>query len=193
MPFCPNCKTEYVQGIARCNDCNVALVDTLPEQVPVMLDTCGNCSEPVTPDSDFCVHCGMLLSDESFHCESHPASDAISVCVICRRLMCSACARKIGGKMFCEGHKEVEVSEDWAVAFKSVDYYEANIVRGKLENAGLTVNPRNNTSIGFIADGFIEGAIGRVLLKYPVKVFVPLDQYLEAVEVVKEEYPSEGS
>jgi len=83
----------------------------------------------------------------------------------------------------------VEVSEDWAVAFKSVDYYEANIVRGKLESAGITVNPRNNTSIGFIADGFIDSAIGRSILRYPVKVFVPLDQYLDAVDILKEELP----
>ncbi len=95
--------------------------------------------------------------------------------------------------MLCEEHRKVEVSEDWAVAFQSVDYYEANIVRGKLESAGITVNPRNNASIGFIADGFIEGPIGRSILKYPVKVFVPLDQYLDAVKVVADEFPFEST
>ena len=31
MPFCPQCKTEYLQGIRVCPDCNVELVDMLPE------------------------------------------------------------------------------------------------------------------------------------------------------------------
>jgi hypothetical protein len=183
---------EYIEGTAMCSDCNLALVDHLPEEA-VEYDECVNCFEAVTTESDFCVHCGVLLSEEDFFCEKHPAAKAVAVCVICRRLMCEHCAKKKGVKMLCEEHTKVEISEDWAVAFQSVDYYEANIVRGKLESGGITVNPRNNASIGFIADGFIEGPIGRPILKYPVKVFVPLDQYLDAIEIVKEEFTSEGS
>lgn len=189
MPYCPNCQTEYVPGVTRCADCGVALVDHLPTSQAIEFDECGNCGERITPDSDFCIHCGVLLSDEEFRCETHTASRAVAVCIICRRLLCAECLKEKHGKMFCPEHKAVEVSEDWAVAFQSVDYYEANIVRGKLESAGIMVNPRNNTSIGFIADGFIESAIGRSILRYPVKVFVPLDQYLDAVNILKEELP----
>jgi hypothetical protein len=189
VPFCPNCRTEYVPGVTRCADCGVALVDHLPTLQAIEFDECGNCGERVTPDSDFCIHCGVLLSDEEFRCETHPGSSAVAVCIICRRLLCTECLTEKHGKMFCADHKGVEVSEDWAVAFQSVDYYEANIARGKLESAGITVNPRNNTSIGFIADGFIESAIGRSILRYPVKVFVPLDQYLDAAKILKEELP----
>lgn len=32
MPFCPSCKYEYRQGINRCPDCNVCLVDELPPE-----------------------------------------------------------------------------------------------------------------------------------------------------------------
>ena len=31
--WCPNCRAEYVEGIATCADCEVPLVETLPEDV----------------------------------------------------------------------------------------------------------------------------------------------------------------
>ncbi len=30
MPFCPKCRSEYIEGIVICHDCNVLLVDELP-------------------------------------------------------------------------------------------------------------------------------------------------------------------
>lgn len=30
MPFCPECRAEYIEGTERCPDCNVLLVDELP-------------------------------------------------------------------------------------------------------------------------------------------------------------------
>lgn len=29
--FCPNCRAEYIHGVTRCSDCDLALVDRLPE------------------------------------------------------------------------------------------------------------------------------------------------------------------
>lgn len=31
MPWCPKCKTEYIEGITKCADCNTPLVDTWEE------------------------------------------------------------------------------------------------------------------------------------------------------------------
>lgn len=31
MPFCPKCSYEYEQDVKKCPDCNVKLVDALPE------------------------------------------------------------------------------------------------------------------------------------------------------------------
>lgn len=37
MPWCPNCKTEYQEGIEICADCGAALVDELTEEVEMAL------------------------------------------------------------------------------------------------------------------------------------------------------------
>ena len=34
MPFCPNCKTEYRSGFTQCADCNVDLVESVPQPTP---------------------------------------------------------------------------------------------------------------------------------------------------------------
>lgn len=40
MPYCPSCKYEYVPGIKTCPDCNIDLVDVLPEEKKsVYIDT----------------------------------------------------------------------------------------------------------------------------------------------------------
>ncbi|MCE1188941.1 MAG: DUF2007 domain-containing protein [Ignavibacteria bacterium] len=31
MPYCPECKSEYIEGVTRCSDCEVDLVDVLNE------------------------------------------------------------------------------------------------------------------------------------------------------------------
>lgn len=37
--FCPNCRSEYLPGFTRCNDCDVALVDELvAEEQPEFVD-----------------------------------------------------------------------------------------------------------------------------------------------------------
>ena len=32
MPFCPKCKAEYEVGFAHCSDCQIPLMDQLPEE-----------------------------------------------------------------------------------------------------------------------------------------------------------------
>lgn len=35
MPYCPECRTEFRPGVATCSDCQVDLVDSLPDGPPV--------------------------------------------------------------------------------------------------------------------------------------------------------------
>jgi hypothetical protein len=34
MPFCPSCRCEYRLGFTRCTDCDLELVESLPEEKP---------------------------------------------------------------------------------------------------------------------------------------------------------------
>ena len=81
----------------------------------------------------------------------------------------------------------IEAVEGWTVVFSSTDFYESQIVRGKLESAGINTNALNTTNIGIMADGFMDNSLGRTIFKYPIKIFVPASQYLEALKIVNEE------
>lgn len=39
MPWCPKCKIEYVEGKTICNDCGTELVEELPEELAVFMET----------------------------------------------------------------------------------------------------------------------------------------------------------
>lgn len=34
MPFCPKCHSEYRPGFTRCTDCDLELIESLPEEKP---------------------------------------------------------------------------------------------------------------------------------------------------------------
>jgi hypothetical protein len=55
MPFCPKCKYEYRPDIKTCPDCDVALVDNLPEEA-----SAGE--PPVAFPDPVCVGSYMLLA-----------------------------------------------------------------------------------------------------------------------------------
>jgi hypothetical protein len=186
LPFCPECKAEYNPGVRRCSECQLDLVDILPVDAHVESAVCTNCYEDVPVENDFCSYCGTVMEDRNIQCLSHPDSSAVSVCIICHRPQCEECAEVKDGRMFCRDHKKIEVSGDSAVVFQSMDYFEAHIMQGKLESREMKTSLRNFHGIGFIVGGFMESAIGRTLLKYPVKIFVGIDQYREAMEIVND-------
>lgn len=189
MPYCPQCNTEFTDQAQLCADCEIPLVDNLPE--PEQMDVCDKCGAEIGIDSDFCPFCGTLYAEDHFSCTHHPISVASGVCIICHKLFCKDCLISKRGKYLCRDHESIEISEGWAVVFKTGDFILAEIVRGKLENSGIATNPRNVGNISVLADGFFDNALGRAIFKYPVKIFVPLHQYFEALEIVKSDFSSD--
>ena len=182
MKFCPSCRVEYTDDAIFCSDCNVLLFDTLP--IPTPLNQCDNCGGEVDLDSDYCPQCGTLYAEDQYSCTNHPTGVATGVCVVCQNLFCDECLTERNKRLYCNEHNDIEASEGWTVIFKSSDFYEAEIVRGKLQSAGMTTHSTNTTNIGVLADGFMDNTLGRIIFKYPIKVFVPADQYLTAQKIL---------
>lgn len=182
MQFCPYCKTEYTDEAMLCFECRIPLVETLPAPDPV--DVCDECGMEIGIDSDFCPFCGTLFAADQYSCTNHPIAVATGVCVVCQKLFCPECLTVKKKSCLCRDHASVQLSEGWALVHSTGDYIEAEIVRGKLENAGIPTNPRNVGNIATLADGFIDNTLGRTIFKYPVKIFVPQNRHDEAVDVI---------
>lgn len=148
---------------------------------------CTNCDGEVTPDSDFCPHCGVLFENAgTVVCERHPDRKAVSVCIICRVLVCEHCKASAGNRTFCSDHKGIEVQQDWANVFQSTDINDAELVKSLLEAAEFHIQVQNFNPIGFVWDGGGDSSLSRSALSKPAKIFVPIPEYLEALEAVNE-------
>ena len=149
------------------------------------LTKCHNCSEEVTEDSDFCPHCGVLFAEAGeVFCDEHLQESAIGVCIICRKVCCEDCGVKVAGRIFCQAHRKVKVQEDWAEVFRSTEVADAELVKSLLESTSHKVLCQNFNSIGFVWDGGGDSPISRSNINKPAKVFVPIPEYLQAMEVV---------
>ena len=184
MKFCPECKTEYTDEAIFCSDCNILVVTSLPKPDP--MNECDTCGGTVDLDSDYCPQCGSLFAEDQYSCTNHPTGVATGVCVVCQQLFCNECLNEKNKRNYCNDHVMIETVEGWTVVFSSTDFYESQIVRGKLESAGINTNALNTTNIGVMADGFMDNSLGRTIFKYPIKIFVPASQYLEAKECLSD-------
>jgi hypothetical protein len=148
---------------------------------------CWRCNQEVTSDSDFCPHCGTLFEQTGIlSCPNHPGERAVGVCIIDREPGCGSCLKPVTGKFLCTEHEEVEVRQDWAIAFESTDINEAELVKSVLASNGFTVHVQNFNSIGFVWDGGGDYSVSRSNIGKPAKIFVPIPEYLKAIEVIKE-------
>ncbi len=153
--------------------------------------TCPNCEGEVTLDSDFCPHCGVLFEEtKDVFCETHQQEMATGVCIICRRLVCPRCSSRRGGRTFCADHAKVEVSQDWAMVYKSTEINDAELVKSVLQSAQHKVLVQNFNSVGYAWDGGGDSPQSRSNLGRPAKVFVPIPEYEDALRVIGEWHDS---
>ena len=149
--------------------------------------TCENCERESTADSDFCPHCGFLFeTGEKVACDAHPLSDAIGVCIICQTPLCDVCGEMNEDRLFCSEHLDVVVVDEWAGVVTSTDVNDAELARAVLESAGFHVQVRDFGSIGFAWDGGGDSSLSRSQLGKPARVFVPVSEYLQARETLRE-------
>jgi hypothetical protein len=181
MPICPQCASEYDVGLTQCPNCGAAVPPIHEENLPVDYFHCVYCDGEVTQDSDFCPHCGNLFVEApELKCDTHSDREAAGLCIICRKALCDECLVRKRDRIFCSEHHEVEVMQDWANVFQSIDYLQASIVKGKLESAGIGCQVYNQMQMSTI--GFLEGGIARTQLKTPVKLFVPIPDFQKAYD-----------
>ena len=70
MPWCPNCRLEYVEGIKICPDCKTALVDSLKdaEEISHLEDELNDVSEyeaEYSESGNECSSCNKELNDQA--------------------------------------------------------------------------------------------------------------------------------
>ncbi|MGD0338383.1 MAG: DUF2007 domain-containing protein [Bacteroidota bacterium] len=132
MPNCPVCGNYYTEGDAKCRECGEEL-ERLEEQ------TCENCDGRVRAKDFFCSHCGVILEpgEGEIECEEHPKQDAVGVCVVCGKPVCSDCERKKGNTIFCKTTEHMKIHRQWSAVFTTKNEYEAEMIRTNLENAGF--------------------------------------------------------
>ena len=119
-------------------------------------------------------------------CDLHPGKTAFGVCIICRKLICEECGKKVRGRMVCADHSKIEVQQDWAKVFQSSDINESGLVKSFLESNGFKVLGQNFAPIGYVWDGGGDSALSRSAISKPAKVFVPIPEYIKALEALRE-------
>lgn len=153
---------------------------------------CSYCGEEITADSDFCPHCGVLFAEAGkVFCDLHLLEPCVGICIICHKLCCEACGAEVRGRFLCSAHRKVKVEQDWAEVFRSTEISDAELVKSILESAGQKVLVQNFNSIGFIWDGGGDSPISRSNINKPAKIFVPIPEYLDAIEEIVEWKSSE--
>jgi hypothetical protein len=141
---------------------------------------CDQCGGRVEPDSDFCVHCGIIFA-EQIHCRTHPQNEAEGVCLICRIPFCGECGTTVNAVFLCQEHSTLRIVEGGASVFNSTDLPLAQIASQVLTESGyhpffVTRTTVPVTNIGRLTRNTRVG---------PHMVIVPFDEFLAANEVLK--------
>src|SRR5688572_16313986 len=97
--------------------------------------TCPNCDETISEDTDDCPACGYFFADHN--CEKHPHREADGHCVICGKAVCDECNRPQAKHFVCEEHAEIPLMSGWAQVYSAGDDVDAELIRENLNADGI--------------------------------------------------------
>jgi len=135
MSYCQSCKCEYLESVSDCPGCGVKLTPGDPA-------FCPSCEEEILHEVITCPHCGILLGwkredEEEIQCQRHESERAVGRCIVCATSVCGDCARRRGGKVFCEEHHDLKVAFDWVAVHSASTQVEAHLMKGHLLAANI--------------------------------------------------------
>jgi hypothetical protein len=102
---------------------------------PTTTLTCGECSNLVQEDAEYCPNCGAMFKQE-FRCTHHPSKPADGICVICKKPFCGECGVDVMNIYFCNQHGNYEVHEGMAQVFVHTDNVQVQHAARCLQKAG---------------------------------------------------------
>jgi hypothetical protein len=172
MSYCPQCLTEYQEGLTECSECAVPLLNGAPQY-------CPKCEEYFPAEDTFCDHCGVLLplpeGREVPECENHPPLSAVGGCIICGKPLCEECIHEIEGKFFCTDDLHFNLHQDYVVAYTTSTDYEAEMIKANLDGAGIDAMIFNqHDHVYFLNMGVLA----------QVNVMVPKSQIEKAQQII---------
>ncbi len=147
--------------------------------------TCSNCGNPVNDDDDFCPRCGSIFSDSVF-CDKHKRVEAEGVCIVCGVPCCDDCGADIDGIFLCNRHSDYEIYEGMVKVFGNDDEAKVEIVKSRLEEAGLhpeLFHLRRSKDRGHAEYEPIE--TGEDFNSSEIKLMVPCEEVEKAEEVLR--------
>jgi hypothetical protein len=165
----------------------MAQTSDLPEQTPdagdateVMTFRCARC-ETEYEASDACPVCGSLRTSEA--CEGHPEEKAEGRCVICGRTVCERCGPADTDPYLCAEHGRIPIIEGWAQVYSTTGEFEMQLLRDNLQAEGIDAQIYSQKSHTYPVD------MGELSI---VRLMVPVWQYGQALEVIREHMDTEG-
>jgi hypothetical protein len=171
--ICPKCETEYVEGVSKCTDCHIDLVESFPEEE---IFVCDNCNNDIDENDTWCSHCGVFFETAQELCIEHKAA-AIGKCLICQNAVCGKDSTTVKNKLFCKDHDHYIFSENgWARVYETGHDWEAELVKQELENNNIPAvvdNHKDHTrqfTIGYLSS---------------IYVLVPFEDVIDAEDVIK--------
>ena len=105
------------------------------EQVGASFE-CPYCRAAGAAEAPFCGRCGAGFG-EDLVCHVHDDRASVARCAACHAALCAECDFPLAGHHRCQAHRELDMTEGWAVVARPDSECEAGIIRHHLAGRGL--------------------------------------------------------